>query len=30
MTQVADHDAYIAAAPEAFQPTLERLRALLA
>lgn len=25
-----DHDAYIAAAPEAFQPALHRLRALLA
>lgn len=25
-----DHDAYIAAAPEAFQPTLRRLRATLA
>lgn len=30
MTTTADHDAYIAAAPEAFQPTLGRLRALLA
>ncbi|MDO5494146.1 MAG: DUF1801 domain-containing protein [bacterium] len=30
MTQVADHDAYIAAAPEAFRPVLERLRAGLA
>lgn len=26
----ADHDAYIAAAPEAFQPELQRLRTLLA
>ncbi|UZN03783.1 iron chaperone [Cellulomonas sp. S1-8] len=30
MTTVADHDAYIAAAPEPFQPSLKRLRALLA
>ncbi|MFE4466648.1 iron chaperone [Oerskovia sp. NPDC056781] len=30
MTKPADHDAYIAAAPEAFQPSLRRLRALLA
>jgi uncharacterized protein YdhG (YjbR/CyaY superfamily) len=30
VTQVADHDAYIAAAPAAFQPALERLRAVLA
>jgi len=29
MTPVADHDAYIAAAPEAFRPSLERLRAVL-
>ncbi|GEK20541.1 iron chaperone [Cellulomonas xylanilytica] len=29
MTTIADHDAYIAAAPEAFQPTLARLRAIL-
>jgi uncharacterized protein YdhG (YjbR/CyaY superfamily) len=27
---IADHDAYIAAAPEAFRPELRRLRALLA
>lgn len=26
---IADHDTYIAAAPEAFRPVLERLRALL-
>lgn len=26
---IADHDEYIAAAPEPFRPTLERLRALL-
>lgn len=30
MTMIADHDAYIAAAPKPFQPSLERLRALLA
>jgi uncharacterized protein YdhG (YjbR/CyaY superfamily) len=30
MTKIADHDAYIAAAPEPFRPSLERLRALLA
>ncbi|KGN34141.1 hypothetical protein N802_12115 [Knoellia sinensis KCTC 19936] len=30
MTTVADHDAYIAAAPETFRPALERLRTLLA
>lgn len=30
MTTTADHDAYIAAAPEPFQPSLKRLRALLA
>ena len=30
MTAIADHDAYIAAAPEPFQPSLERLRAILA
>lgn len=30
MTSFADHDAYIAAAPEPFQPALKRLRALLA
>lgn len=30
MTTIADHDTYIAAAPEPFQPTLKRLRALLA
>lgn len=30
MTTPTDHDAYIAAAPEAFRPTLERLRAALA
>ena len=30
MDQIADHDAYIAAAPEAFQPVLARLRAVLA
>ena len=30
MTKIADHDAYIAAAPEPFQPSLKRLRALLA
>lgn len=30
MTTIADHDAYIAAAPEAFRPALKRLRALLA
>ncbi|WP_275002476.1 iron chaperone [Promicromonospora iranensis] len=29
MTATADHDAYIAAAPEPFQPALRRLRALL-
>jgi uncharacterized protein YdhG (YjbR/CyaY superfamily) len=30
MTPTADHDAYIAAAPETFRPELTRLRALLA
>jgi uncharacterized protein YdhG (YjbR/CyaY superfamily) len=30
MATIADHDAYIAAAPEPFRPALERLRALLA
>jgi uncharacterized protein YdhG (YjbR/CyaY superfamily) len=30
MTPTADHDAYIAAAPELFQPSLRRLRAILA
>lgn len=30
MTKAADHDAYIAAAPEPFQPSLRRLRELLA
>ncbi|QGQ20510.1 DUF1801 domain-containing protein [Cellulomonas sp. JZ18] len=30
MATVADHDAYIAAAPEPFRPVLERLRAVLA
>ncbi|QCB94765.1 iron chaperone [Cellulomonas shaoxiangyii] len=30
MTTPADHDAYIAAAPEPFQPTLRRLREVLA
>src|SRR5262245_58625010 len=29
MTTIADHDAYIAAAPEAFRPSLKSLRALL-
>ena len=29
MTTTADHDSYIAAAPEVFQPSLSRLRALL-
>ncbi|MBD5786602.1 DUF1801 domain-containing protein [Cellulosimicrobium terreum] len=29
MTTIADHDAYIAAAPEPFQPELSRLRTLL-
>ena len=29
MTTIADHDAYIAAAPELFQPSLKRLRELL-
>jgi uncharacterized protein YdhG (YjbR/CyaY superfamily) len=29
MTRPTDHDAYVAAAPEAFRPSLERLRALL-
>ena len=29
MTAIADHDAYIAAAPEPFQPELRRLRAIL-
>lgn len=30
MTPIADHDAYIAAAPESFQSSLTRLRAILA
>jgi uncharacterized protein YdhG (YjbR/CyaY superfamily) len=30
MTAIADHDAYIAAAPEPFQPVLTRLRTILA
>lgn len=30
MTKFADHDAYIAAAPEAFQPLLVQIRAQLA
>lgn len=30
MTTIADHDAYIAAAPEPFRPVLERLRARMA
>ena len=30
MTTTADHDAYIAAAPEPFQPSLKRLRSTLA
>lgn len=30
MTTIADHDAYIAAAPEPFRPSLERLRTILA
>lgn len=30
MTMITDHDAYIAAAPEAFRPSLERLRSILA
>lgn len=30
MTTIPDHDAYIAAAPEPFRPTLKRLRTLLA
>jgi uncharacterized protein YdhG (YjbR/CyaY superfamily) len=30
MTTIADHDAYIAAAPETCQPALNRLRSLLA
>src|SRR4051794_26779348 len=30
MTTIADHDAYIAAAPETFQPSLRGLRAILA
>ena len=30
MTTTADHDAYIAAAPEPFRASLERVRALLA
>lgn len=30
MTATADHDSYIAAAPEGFRPSLERLRAILA
>lgn len=30
MTTIADHDSYIAAAPEAFRPSLMRLQELLA
>ena len=30
LTKIADHDTYIAAAPEAFRPSLNRLRSLLA
>jgi len=30
MTTVADHDAYIVAAPEPFRPSLSRLRTILA
>jgi uncharacterized protein YdhG (YjbR/CyaY superfamily) len=30
MTVITDHDTYIAAAPEAFQPELKRLREILA
>jgi uncharacterized protein YdhG (YjbR/CyaY superfamily) len=30
MMTIADHDAYISAAPEPFRPSLERLRTLLA
>lgn len=30
MTEPADHDAYIAAAPESFQPVLRSLRTILA
>lgn len=30
MTTIADHDAYIAAAPEQFRPSLNHLRAVLA
>lgn len=30
MTMLTDRDAYIAAAPEAFRPSLERLRSILA
>ena len=30
MAPIADHDAYIAAAPELFQPSQKRLRAILA
>ena len=30
MTTIADHDTYIAAAPEPFRPSLNRLRSLLA
>ena len=29
MAAITDHDAYIAAAPEPFQPTLQRLRTIL-
>lgn len=29
MTAMSDHDAYIAAAPESFQPSLRRLRSIL-
>ncbi|MGO2360383.1 MAG: iron chaperone [Brachybacterium tyrofermentans] len=29
MTSITDHDAYIASAPEAFQPALQRLREIL-
>lgn len=29
MTAIPDHDAYIAAAPEAFRPELQRLREIL-
>lgn len=30
MTTIADHDAYIAAVPESFQPLLEHVRTILA